>query len=113
MAEVENEGFTSWRSGKGKQLCAHTTPFLTAKQPEQLAAPLEPGEGGKELIRERCRREEEERKSDTEELGGSCCTASRCAVMWSVSALHAVDAEAVFRRELMNCGWTILHFPQT
>jgi len=34
-------------------LCAHAPPFLPAKQPEQLAAPLEPGEGAKELIRER------------------------------------------------------------
>lgn len=63
---------------KGTALCTHTPPSLTAKQPEQLAAPLEPGEGGKELIREGCWREEEEereRESQTQrELGGSCST---------------------------------------
>lgn len=37
-------------------------------------------------------------ESDTEKLGGSRPAASHCAVMWSVSALHAGDAEAVSGR---------------
>lgn len=36
---------------EGAALWAHTPPFLTTKQPEQLAAPLEPG-GGKKSCKE-------------------------------------------------------------
>lgn len=77
---------------EGAALWAHTPPFLTTKQPEQLAAPLEPG-GGKKSCKENGGVGGE---SDTEKLGGSCSTARHSAVMWSVPTLH--DAEAISGR---------------
>ncbi len=89
-----------------KQLCTHTPPFLTTKQPEQLAAPLEPGEGKRS-----CSQKGGERGSQTQRQTWRllfygeplCCYVEcPCAARWR----H----RGHFRQELMNCGWTILHF---
>lgn len=72
----------------------------SSQQPQQLAAPLEPGEGGKELIRER------ERERGGEELAGSHSAVSRGAAVWSVSG-----AGRHFGREPMNLRMNSLPLP--